>query len=97
MFTVSYHMVHEMPLITQPMILSVVSINVGKYSVSHRHDEAMLFVMVKACVCCQIILLFRALKDYFLLMYGYKQNQKPSSTSSSMFTFIFLGIQDIPL
>ena len=48
------------------MVPSVVSINIDKYNIFHRPDEAMLFVMVKACLCLKIIQLFRALKDCFL-------------------------------
>ena len=40
----------------------------------------MLFVMVNVCLYLQIFLFWRALKDYFPLMYGFKQNEKSSST-----------------
>ena len=69
-----------MPLITQPMVPSVVSINSGKYNIFHIANEAMFFVMVKVYLCYQIILLFRALMHLILLIHGHKQNEKPSST-----------------
>ena len=52
------HILYLMSLITQPMVPSVVIINIHKYNIFYRPDEAMLFVMVKACVGLKIILLF---------------------------------------
>ena len=44
-----YHtMSFQVSLITQTMVPSVLSINIVKYNVFHRHNEAMLLVMVKA-------------------------------------------------
>ena len=52
------------------MVPSVVSINIGKYNICHRPDEAMLFIMVKVTLHLINILLFRTLKDsFFLKMY----------------------------
>ena len=53
-----------------------------KYNISHRPDEAMLFVIVQICLCYQIIVLFRTQKDFILLINGHKHNYKPSSTQS---------------
>ena len=50
------------------MVSYVVSINIGKYNVFHRPDEAMLFVMVKVCLHLKNILLFRKLKDFLLFL-----------------------------
>ena len=55
---------------TQQMMPSVVSMNVGKYNIFYRPDEAMLFVIVKACLHLKIILLFITLKDFILLING---------------------------
>ena len=46
------------------MVLSVTGINIGRYSIFYRPDEAMLFVMVKACLHLQNILLFITLKKF---------------------------------
>ena len=59
--TTSYHCVgchtiwHLVSLIAHPMLPSVVIVNIGKYNISQRPDEAMLFVMVKACLCLKKI------------------------------------------
>ena len=58
---------HQMLLITQPVVPSIVGINIGKYIIFHRPDEAMTLVMVKAFPCLRNILLFRNLKDFILL------------------------------
>ena len=45
----------------------MLSINIGQCNIFHIADETMLFVMVKACLCLKIIMLFRALNDYFFI------------------------------
>ena len=47
---------------------SVVSINIGKYNICHRPDEAILFVMVEACLCLENILFFRTLNEFILII-----------------------------
>ena len=51
------------------MVPSVLSINIGKHKIFHRHDEAMLFVMLKACLRWKNILLFRSLKELYICIY----------------------------
>ena len=41
--------------------------NIGRYNIFHRLYEVMLFVMVKACLHLQNILLFKAKKELSLL------------------------------
>ena len=36
--------------------------------------------MMEACLCSNIFLFMRKLKEYFLLTYEYKQNEKSTST-----------------
>ena len=43
------------------------SISLGKYNIFHRPEEAILFVMVKACLHYESFLFLRALKEYFLI------------------------------
>ena len=50
-----------------PMVPSVVCINIGKYNIFHRPDKAMMFVMVKACLCANIILSFRTFENLFFI------------------------------
>ena len=53
--------------------------NIGKDKIFHRPGEAMLFVMVKTCLCLKIIISFRTFEN-FVLIYVYKQDKKPSFT-----------------
>ena len=68
------------------MILSVVSINIGKWNIFHRSDEAMLFVMMKAWLHFKIILSFRTFENFFLHLYGFKKNEKSSLTQKTHVT-----------
>ena len=52
-------------------------------------EKAMLFVIVKACMCFKFFII--ALKDYFLLVYGIKQNERSSSTKKSCCTLFWLS------
>ena len=49
------------------MVPSMVNINFGKYKISQRPAEAMLFVMVKHCLHYQICLFSTVSNDYFFL------------------------------
>ena len=68
---------HQVSLIAKPMMPYVIHINIGKYKISHRLDEAMLFVKMKASLCLKIIPVLRTLKDFNFLLNEYKQNKKP--------------------
>ena len=81
---VTYMSTH-LALITQPMVPSVVSINFGKDNIFHKPDEAILFVMMKACLHLKIIFLFRTFENTVLFIYGFKKNEQPSCTSCSFF------------
>ena len=59
---------------------SVISINIGKYNTFHGSDEAMLLVLVKACLQLKIFLIFGTLKDFVLLI----------TTKNSSNRFVFL-------
>ena len=67
------------------MVPSMVSINCHKYNISHSPEEAMLFIIVKARLQFKNFLFIKALKEYFHLMWGIKQNEKPSSTKPGTF------------
>ena len=54
--------------------------NFDKCKISHRLKEGMLFAMVKACLCFKIFLLVRTLKEFFVHIYGFKQNETHSSS-----------------
>ena len=64
----------HLPVIIQPMVSSVVGLNIGKYSIFHRPDKAMLFVMVKACLPLKIIL-FSVLMRTLLFSYSFASVQ----------------------
>ena len=57
------------------MVISVVSINIGKYNIFHIPDEAMLYVMMKACICPNIILLFRTFENFALHLHFFMSYQ----------------------
>ena len=52
--------------------------------VSHRPDEAMFFCMVKACLHSNNFLFLKKLKEYFLPIIGYKENEKTTLTSGGL-------------
>ena len=56
---------------------SMVCINLVSITFSHRPDKT----MVKACLHSYSFLFLRKLKEYFLLIIGYKQYEKPTSTT----------------
>ena len=56
------HIWHLVSLITWPVVPSMLIINIGKCNIFHKPDEAMIPVMLKACLYLKIILLFRTLK-----------------------------------
>ena len=60
------------------MVPSMVVINnIGKCNTFFRPDEAMLFVMVKACLHSNYFLFLRVNKDLVLSINESKQNEKP--------------------
>ena len=66
-----------MPLITQSKVPAVVSIILVS-TFFHRPDEAMWVVdLVKAYLYIKIILFTRTIENSVLLIYVYKQNEKP--------------------
>ena len=73
---------HWVSLIAHPMVPSVVCINIGKYNIFCGPDEAILYVMVKACLHSKIMLLFRTNVNFVFHVYGFKHNEKSSFTSS---------------
>ena len=61
-----YHTIlHQVSLIAQPMVPSVVSVYIVEYNIFHRPDEAMLFVMVKACLCLKHNLFIQNLEGLY--------------------------------
>ena len=54
----------------------------------HRPDEAMLFGMVKACLCLEIYLFFRTLETFVLPTYAIKHNEKHPFTRNLKIHFI---------
>ena len=67
--TIWYHTIlHQVSLIAQPVVTSVVRKNAGKYKTFFRPDEAMLLVMVKACLHQKNILLSRTLSLFFFFV-----------------------------
>ena len=54
----------------------------------HRTNEAMMFVMVKACLHANIILLFRTFENLVLHLYVFKQNEKASFTHPNLGPFM---------
>ena len=71
----------HLPHITQPMVLSVAR-TILLSIIFHIPYEAMLFVMVKACLWLNIFQLFRII-DNFVLIHAYKQNEKLMFRQSS--------------
>ena len=65
---------------TQPSMVSIN--NISKYHIFFRPDEAMLFVMVKACLHSNYFLFLRVNKDFVLSFNESKQNEKPSLTKT---------------
>ena len=61
-----YILWHKALIITQPMVPSLVSVNIVEYKFFHRPDEV--------CLCLKSILLFRTLKDFILVINGYQEN-----------------------
>ena len=51
------------------MVLPVIRVSIGKYNIFHRSDEAMLFIVVKACQ--ENNVLFRTLKEFIFLVIKY--------------------------
>ena len=56
----------QLSLITHPIVPSVESINIGKHNIFHNL-EAMLFFMVRTCLCSNIILLLEPLRTLFFI------------------------------
>ena len=54
--------------------------NIGKYNIFHTPDTAILFVLEKACLCLQILLLFIILENFVLLININKKNEKLTFT-----------------
>ena len=59
---------HQVSLIAQAMVQSVVSIIIGRYNFLYRSNKAMFYVMVKAYMHLQNILLFRVQKEFILII-----------------------------
>ena len=74
------------------MVQSVISINIDKYNIFHRPDEAMLFFMVKACLCLQNMLSFRTLKEFFLIIIGLKQNDELTCISNIVVIVVIVTV-----
>ena len=65
----------------------------GKYNIFHRPDEAMLFVMVKACLHIQNILLFRTLKEFILIIKDQQYLGKPLKHFCRLYSYM-LQLED---
>ena len=63
---------HQVSFIAFAMVSSMVSINTGNIENNClQPDEAMLFVMIKACLHLKVVVLFRTLKDFVLIYLCY--------------------------